>query len=86
MTVTIHVTAVDIECGVVGSSQWCPVARAMSIALNRPVSVSGLGYWKFIGSRSEAKHRLPVEVNTWIDHFDGEARVKPFSFDIEAPQ
>lgn len=67
-SVTIHVSAIDLECGVAGSCQSCPVARAMSITPKRPI-VMRETKWRFMDHRERDYEPLPAEAKWFIQHF-----------------
>ena len=79
----IHVTQNDIENGIKGNCEFCPVAIAMTRAFGRLVRV-----WNdhcLIGYSPVIRIDTPAEVADFISDFDafGEKGLKPFSFEIK---
>lgn len=84
MAHTINVTQDDIDHGVRGSSEFCPIARA--IKREFPVwtycSV-GNSYLSIARSDDERGWRLPAEAQRFILDFDTNFhKVHPFSFEL----
>lgn len=95
---TIDVTQDDIDHGIQGDCQECPVARALMYAFNLKnrdqVSVPGDNYHDGIvirfGRRLGDKHYegeitfpIPDRVSDFITQFDaGNSKLKPFSFKL----
>lgn len=78
----IQVTADDIREGEVYDCDLCPVARAMSRALDRPVAVFADEYR--IGD--ERFHLLPPAAELFVQLYDGGEAVGPFEFEIPDPE
>ena len=79
----IEVTQKDIDEGVQGECQLCPIALAFKRKTKlKHVDVSGK-YIVLYRRKSNNLHELPKEAQTFIKRFDGEKTVKPFSFELE---
>lgn len=75
----ISVTKSDIEKGLLGDPFSCPVARAIRRA-------SGKDFWvryAWICNNSGYVHDLPIAAQKFINRFDDELPVKPFSFNLK---
>jgi hypothetical protein len=82
----VEVTAGDIECGVRGSARECPVALAVSRALDTGVRV---GVHRVYRENRLASLPLPSAVAEFIINFDTrpeDTHFEPFSFEIELPE
>ena len=75
----VDVTVQDIEAGIAGSTDACPVALAIGRCGLGPVRVGGFGLR--VGGRSWVLQ--PVGVTDFIVAFDKGWSVKPFSFELE---
>ena len=96
-TITIDVTAADIRAGVIGSCQFCPIARAVQRAIGTSrvhVSVereAPVGFALFTlddydikrGDERWHKPALPAEAVAFVKVFDRQESVKPFTFTVE---
>ena len=79
----IEVTQKDINKGVQGECQLCPIARAIKRETKtKHVEVSSKNVVLY-RRKSNNFHPLPKEAQTFIKRFDGERTVKPFSFELE---
>lgn len=78
-SVTVRITQLDIREGVPGEPRECAVARAMTRALGKTVSVDE-ALWRFAGEF--AYHPLPARVQKFIARFDHHAKVEPMTFRI----
>lgn len=82
--VKIRVTQGDINDGETCDALHCPLAEAMSRALDRVVSV-GCSVWCFVGDGGELlqpMYSLPAEANRFAAEFDRREKVAPFEFDL----
>lgn len=81
----IEVTQKDIDNGVQGECQLCPIALAIKSTSNfKRVYVNG----KFIevwhrGNQGIKTYELPKKAQTFVKRFDRQEPVKPFSFELE---
>lgn len=83
--VRIRVTQRDIDKGVRGNGEQCPIARALKRATGRYWFVSSYYCRDESGSRSGPLIALPVAVTEFVNKFDkrgGRLMVKPTAFDI----
>lgn len=76
-TVTVNVTATDIRCAQRMRSDSCPIARAMSRALHRPITVAVVGIWKDAPYDHPnwdwlRERPLPPPCEQFSDAFDGD--------------
>ncbi len=84
-TIRVEVTAADIAKGEPTNEKFCPVARALARALNRPVKVLALKWTDNMALRDcQLGWRfLPVKATRFIRRLDNRQSVKPFSFTID---
>jgi hypothetical protein len=99
MRVKIEVRKADIEAGVKGNCQMCPIARAAIRAGFPAVGVGGeLTVAKSVAAvkrsiNGETTYKdivetasLPEKAHTFIEKFDDGYKVKPFSFFVNFPK
>lgn len=78
-TLTVEVTKEDIENGVRGNAQACPIAQALIRQGHENVSVSmSCAYVDTNGERS--CYLLPREARDFVDRYDSKIFVTPFKF------
>ena len=76
--ITISVTALDITRGNKGGSTNCPIARATRrCGRTKHVSVGATGI-----TVGEGRYNLPKTAQRFVQDFDNELPVKPFSFKL----
>ena len=85
--VTIEVTDDDIFDGIKSSCHSCPIALAATrINVARIISVNSS---TMVVRNSYARNSdyilLPIEAIDFIEAFDADQKVEPFSFEIEVP-
>lgn len=80
----VCVTQEDIDKGVVGDCQNCPVARAMQRIFGPTIRVGTEKGWLIINGPGRMWD-LPEEAITFIDRFDSNQSVAPLSFNAEVP-
>jgi len=85
--VTIEVTDDDIFDGIKSSCHSCPIALAASrIDIARIISVNSTSMVvRNSYSRVGDFILLPIEAIDFIEAFDADQEVEPFSFEIEVP-
>lgn len=83
MKLKINVTKWDISNGTAGNSAFCPVALAFVRAGIKKVEVN---YVDFTASSNGKFYDLPKKAQKFIDDFDSDAPVKPFSFNVNIPK
>lgn len=84
-TVEVHVTETDISAGIVSDCEKCPVARAISRALELEIMVdtdSFYSEWDDVTLDGLASIPLPAEAQAFIAIFDDGGYVLPFTFPI----
>jgi hypothetical protein len=81
--IRVNVTQQDIEQGWRGSSQACPVARALRRQDELRRWWVGPDY--IISELGSREANLPPEARVFISAFDHGYPVAPFSFDLEVP-
>ena len=74
----ISVTQRDIESGTRFSPVYCPIALAIKRSTRRKVS-AGCGWITFANGD---QYNTPHEVRVFIDRYDFEKPVEPFTFDL----
>ena len=77
--VKVSVTQDDINHGERRSCARCPVARAMTRALGKPVSAGPDGWWT-LGDGSI--HRFPLDVRANVMAYDEIGLMVPFEFEV----
>lgn len=86
-SVTVRVTREDIRKGCRFGGSTCPIALAISRALSLPADVGPnnfqLCHEPLFG---RTNHPLPLSAQRFIDRFDAELAVKPFSFKLRIPE
>lgn len=86
MLVKIEVLQSDIDSGRPDDCGFCPVALAIKRAANvKTIHVSLATVVIYFTKSSLCRIKLPAEANEFIDKFDAEKEVEPFSFDLEIP-
>lgn len=80
----IEVTEQDIKAGNRKSSLCCPVALAMKRAGIKKPAVTGC-YVSLFNEKRLIHVKLPSVVEDFVDNFDNEGLVWPFSFDLDLP-
>jgi nitrate/TMAO reductase-like tetraheme cytochrome c subunit len=82
----IIVTQKDIDKGLKSSCYECPIAHAFKRKLKNKVpcgvAVNAENVYHFDG-KSLDKYNLPKEAKKFIQRFDNDQPVKPFTFEIE---
>lgn len=83
-TYKIRVTRADIKNGHPQEASDCPVFLAMNRKLKNVEAVSGSGATLFDGKYF---YEIPMPGNAadWINRFDNDESVKPFSFTLKVP-
>jgi len=76
----IEVTQDDIERGVVADCFRCPIANAVRDVLGPDAVVRVECDFMDIGAKTV---KLPIEAMKFIEAFDAEESVEPFSFEVE---
>lgn len=79
-TVRVSVTKADIAAGVPRDTEMCPVAIAIRRTTGMLVAVSD---YEFIFDKCSVD--LPKRVRRFVDDFDFNAAVRPFTFTLEVP-
>lgn len=88
--VTVEVTQEDIDAGESGSYFFCPIARAVERLLAKQTSagvcakridVRGTRNGKF----EKTRHSLPDVAAEFVQRFDEEKVVEPFTFTLDLP-
>jgi hypothetical protein len=81
-TLHVEVTLEDIQRGRGGTTgDFCPVERALTRVLGRPVSSGTMGW----GDLQVTSGDYPEWVGSRIQAFDKTGVMEPFGFDIELP-
>ena len=80
---TVKVTKRDIQRGERINSRKCPVALALRRLTTRDIWVGISTIWERGFKRKEVK--LPKAAQVFIERFDDERAVKPFTFKITLP-
>lgn len=75
----INVTQDDIDCGIIGNCELCPIALAI-LPIVSPLPVEVDNCCIEIGG---VQYNSPNSVCQFIDDFDNGKPVKPFSFELE---
>ena len=75
---TYRVTQQDIDAGLRGSMQHCPVAHA--IKRRRPFAHVRVSI--FSAYIEEKRHTLPIRVVRWIGKYDSGEEVRPMRFEL----
>lgn len=94
MNPTLHITVnqEDINSGVAGDCENCPIARAAIRAVAQQPDVLGtdtcavevLDDILFVRARSRRHEgRLPERAREFVEDFDSKEEVRPFEFDVE---
>ncbi len=79
-TIVVNVTAKDIRCGEHGMCSKCPVAFALSRAMNEPCGAGALrSWWKYSDGLTKD---LPAAALRFIQRFDARLPVMPFEFKV----
>ncbi len=81
MKTFIEVLQIDIEDGVRGDCDACPVARAVNRAIGRDLATVGTDSIQIGLCIMTTPHR----VSRWINRFDGNWVSSPFSFELDIP-
>lgn len=84
---TIHVTQEDIDKGTRGSFLACPIARAVKRQVGvrwAEVSDDHIRVADTALSGNVTRFRTPPEAADFINDFDSEEEVEPFSFELPA--
>ncbi len=82
MKTFIEVLQIDIEEGIRGDCDACPVARAVNRAIGRDFTTVGTDSIQ-IGSEIIT---TPNSVRNWINRFDsGDFSSRPFGFELDIP-
>ncbi len=80
--IKVDVSKHDVRLGRRMSFTGCPVARSLSRSLNQRVWVSGL---EILCDRGPAYIPTPERVKRFIERFDAQNPVKPFTFTLNVP-
>lgn len=94
MKLHVYVTQEDIDQGIRGSGDKCPVARALNRRFKRPVVVTHMGIWKPSTEPERSfdwYHQFGNDtVLDWIKKFDkpntNRRYLKPFRFTLKLDQ
>lgn len=81
----IEVTQKDIDYGIQGESELCPIARAVKRETKRKnvhVDRSTVEIYRNKSNGSNF-YTLPPKAQTFVRRFDRQESVKPFSFELE---
>lgn len=81
----IEVTQKDIDNGVQGECELCPIARAVKRETKRKhvrISREHVEIWRNKSNGSNF-YELPKKAQTFVRRFDRQESVKPFSFELE---
>lgn len=83
---TINVTQEDIDRGERGQCRTCPIAKAVIRELDE-TDVYVIGPYLVIGIHGPTRLTidLPDAVTRFVEDFDSEDSVAPFSFELEVP-
>lgn len=81
----VEVTAEHIAAGAASNAFHCPVALACEAAGLRLARVDGVNVGFDGGPEKRGSARLPVRASRFVDDFDNERPVKPFSFVLRLP-
>lgn len=88
-TVTVEVTQADINRGEKGRCRTCPVALAIQRVIVPTHAPEVFGDYLFLREvlyvSNKVELRLPDEVPEFIDAFDDEDAVWPFTFSLDVP-
>lgn len=85
MIVTVQVTEQDVQHGLAGDCEECPIALAIYRALHdAPVRV-GTGGVTIYREGTNAMVALPGAASRFISRFDHDEVVEPFEFDLDVP-
>lgn len=81
----VTVAKADIDEGVCGDGELCPVAIALTRTLNRNVVVedSDISVYKPSGMSLEQRIPTPRIVKDFINKFDAGMPVEPFEFELD---
>ena len=80
----IEVTQNDIDKGIQGECQLCPIARAIKRSSNFKRVYVNTKYIEVLHYVTGVKtYELPKKAKTFVKRFDRQEPVKPFSFELE---
>ena len=90
--IKVEVTQADIDAGEPCCAGTCPIARAMTRALGRPIAVCSR-FWSYADEQNTA-YCMPPSASAFVRDFDdghieamreirGLSTPKPFSFELE---
>jgi hypothetical protein len=85
MNVTIQVTQEDINHGLAGDCEECPIALALYRALSVAGVRAGTGGVTLYREGTNAMVALPVAAVRFIGRFDHDELVEPFEFELDVP-
>lgn len=81
----IKVTGEDIEKGRPRNGERCPIARAAKRVLKKVSSVSEHNIIFHHTTDNAGDCQLPRAANRFVNRFDDDKTVKPFTFQVSAP-